>query len=92
MMGLLLGIAAGVAAGVYWRDDLMRLRDRTKGEYAQSARQRAADTLDSLESTVSSGLERTRSSLRSWSQTIRSGERQSTTRPTSSEGNRAETM
>jgi hypothetical protein len=94
MLGLILGVMAGVAAGVYWRDDLMRLREKTRGEYAESVRQRAAETLDSLEATVSGGLERTRtaasSTLRSWSRTIRSGEEGGG--PTSSTGSRADTM
>ena len=78
MWGLILGVVAGAIAGAYWRDDLMRLRDKARGDYASTARQRAADTLESLEATVSSGLYRTReaasSTLRSWSQTVRSGE------------------
>jgi hypothetical protein len=94
MMGLILGVVAGVAAGVYWRDDLMRLRDKTRGEYAESVRQRAAETLDSLETTVSGGLDRTRtaasSTLRSWSRTIRSADEGGG--PTASPGSRSETM
>jgi hypothetical protein len=94
MLGLILGVVAGAVAGAYWRDDLMRWREKTRGEYAESVRQRAADTLDSLEATVSSGLDRTRtaasSTLRSWSRTIRSGDTGG--RPTASEGPRADTM
>ena len=78
MWGLILGVVAGAIAGAYWRDDLMRLRDKARGDYASTARQRTAETLDSLEQTVSSGLDRTReaasSTLRSWSQTVRKGE------------------
>ena len=78
MWGLILGVVAGTIAGAYWRDDLIRLRDRARGDYASTARQRAAETLESLEATVSSGLDRTReaasSTLRSWSQTVRKSE------------------
>ena len=78
MWGLILGVVAGTIAGAYWRDDLMRLRDKARGDYASTARQRAAETLESLEATVSSGLDRTReaasSTLRSWSETVRKGE------------------
>jgi hypothetical protein len=90
MWGLILGVVAGAIAGAYWRDDLMRMRDKAGGDYASSARQRAAETLDSLEATVSSGLDRTRSTLRSWSQTIRSGEEGA--RPTSAEQPRTGAM
>ena len=95
MFGLILGVVAGIAAGVYWRDDLMRLREKTRGEYAESVRQRAAETLDSLDTTVSENLDRARtaasSTLRSWSRTIRSGHEGSGP-TTGSTGSRAETM
>jgi hypothetical protein len=81
MMTLILGVVAGALAAVYWHDDLMRLRERAGRDYAGTLRERAADTLESLEASVGEGLDRARttttSTLRSWSRSLR-GDREGT--------------
>jgi len=83
MKTLILGAVAGALAAIYWHDDLVRLRERTGGDYSGTLRERVADTLESLETSVGERLDKTRdvacSTLRSWSRNIRGREAQSST-------------
>ena len=68
---------AGALAAIYWHDDLMRMRDKASTGSSAALRERVADMLDSVEASVGDGLDRTRaatrSTLRSWSDTVRGG-------------------